>query len=168
MKKMNPAAKNMIQLLSYIVLMIGMWVVIGAVAFPKPTTAERLTSYVTANEKVLIQVAGNAMDENVNPGIMTSIEVLKILGTEHIAEVVPHEQGAAFQIMSDETPAEGYLRLLYLPDGQYAFKTDHPDEWNPAPAEEKNTLRWEDADGCYVTVTKLTDCFFLEEAHLHS
>ena len=130
-------------------------------AFPKPTAAERLTSYVAANEKVLIQVAGNAMDENVNPGIMTSIEVLKILGTEHIAEVVPHEQGAAFQIMSDETPAEGYLRLLYLPDGQYAFKTDHPDE-------EKNTLRWEDADGCYVTVTKLTDCFFLEEAHLHS
>lgn len=168
MKKMNPAAKNMIQLLSYIVLMIGMWTVIGLVAFPKPTTVERLTDYVQKNENVLIQVADNAMDENVNPGIMTSVDVLEILGTEHISEVTAVENRAIFTIESDETPSEGWLHLIYLPDGQYAFRTDHPEEWKSMPVEEKNTLRWEDADGGYVNVVRLTDRFFLEEGSIHN
>ena len=74
MKKINPAVKNMIQLLSYVVLLIVIWMVIGLIAFPKPSTVERLTDYVKQNEKVLVQVAENAMDENVNPGIMTRLD----------------------------------------------------------------------------------------------
>ena len=163
MKKMNPAAKNMIQLLFYIVLMIGMWTLIGLVAFPKATTAERLTEYVQKNEKVLVQVAENAMDENVNPGIMTSVDVLKILGTEHIASVTAAENGAVFAINSDETPKDGYLQIVYLPDGQYAFSRDG--NWTAASPDENGTLRWVSGN-TWVAVTRLTDHFFLEESNL--
>lgn len=166
MKKMNPAAKSMIGLLSCIVLLVGIWSVIGYIAFPKPSTAQRLTGFVTENESVLIQVAENAMDETVNPGITTTVEVMKILGKEHIASVAAYQQGAAFHIESDETPSGGYLRILYLPDGQYAFRTDSPGEWKTAALKEKNVLRWEHASGSYVNVTRLTDRFFLEEALL--
>lgn len=166
MKKMNPAAKSMIGLLSCIVLLVGIWSVIGYIVFPKPSTSERLTGFVTDNESVLIQVAENAMDETVNPGITTSVEVMKILGKEHISSVTAYEQGAAFNIESGETPAGGYLRILYLPDGQYAFHTDSPEEWKAAAPKEKNMLRWEHASGSYVNVTRLSDCFFLEEAEI--
>lgn len=160
MKKMNPAAKNMIQLLSYIVLLIVMWIVIGLVAFPKPSTAERLTDYVKANEKVLIQVAENAMDENVNPGIMNSVEVLKILGQEHIAEVESYAQGAVFHIVEDSADDSGSLDIIYLPDGQYAFTREG--DWTAASPDENGTLRWVSGN-TVVAVNKLSDCFFLEE-----
>ncbi len=160
MKKMNPAAKNMIQLLSYIVLMIGMWVVIGAVAFPKPTTVERLTGYVKQNEKVLVQVAENAMDENVNPGIMTSVDVLKILGTEHIAEVTPIENGAVFTISDKDMPKDTSVQIVYLTDGQYAFSREG--DWTAASPDKNGTLRWVSGN-TVVAVSKLSDCFFLEE-----
>ena len=163
MKKMNPAAKSMIGLLASIVLLVGMWSVIGYIAFPKPSVPQRLTGFVAENESVLVQVAENAMDETVNPGITTSVEVMKILGEEHIASVTAYEQGAAFNIESDETPAGGCLRILYLPDGQYAFRTDSPEEWKSAALKEANALRWENASGGYVNVTRLTDRFFLEE-----
>ena len=163
MKKMNPAAKNMIQLLSYVVLLIVIWMIIGVVAFPKASTIERLTDYVKANEKVLVQVAENAMDENVNPGIMTSVDVLKILGTEHIASVTAAENGAVFAINSDETPKDGYLQIVYLPDGQYAFSRDG--NWTAASPDENGTLRWVSGN-TWVAVTRLTDHFFLEESNL--
>lgn len=163
MKKMNPAVKNMIQLLSYVVLLIVIWMIIGVVAFPKPSTIERLTDYVKANEKVLVQVAENAMDENVNPGIMTSVDVLKILGTEHIASVTAAENGAVFVINRDETPKDGYLQIVYLPDGQYAFSRDG--NWTAASPDENGTLRWVSGN-TWVAVTRLTDHFFLEESNL--
>jgi hypothetical protein len=162
MKKMNPAAKNMIQLLFYIVLMIGMWAIIGMVAFPKTTTAERLTEYVEKNEKVLVQVAENAMDENVNPGIMNSVEVLKILGEEHIAKVEPYQQGAVFHIHSDSDKDNGVLDIIYLPDGQYAFTREG--NWTAASPDAKGTLRWV-SENTWVAATKMTDHFFLEESN---
>lgn len=160
MKKMNPAAKNMIQLLSYIVLMIGMWAVIGMVAFPKPSTVERMTDYVKQNEKVLVQVAENAMDENVNPGIMTSVDVLKILGEEHVAEVIPAENGAIFTINAEDASESTALQLVYLPDGQYAFNREG--DWTAASPDSNGTLRWVSGN-TIVAVSKLTDHFFLEE-----
>lgn len=160
MKKMNPAAKNMIQLLSYIVLMIGIWILIGQVVFPKPSTAERLKEYVEKNEKVLVQVAENAMDENVNPGIMTSVDVLKILGTEHIASVEPYAQGAVFHIVQDSTGENGCIDIVYLPDGQYAFTREG--DWTAASPDKNGTLRWVSGN-TVVAVSKLSDHFFLEE-----
>lgn len=160
MKKMNPAAKNMIQLLFYIVLMIGMWAIIGMVAFPKTTTVERLTEYIVKNEKVLVQVAENAMDENVNPGIMTSVDVLKILGTEHIAEVIPTENGAIFTINDEKAAKNTTSQIVYLPDGQYAFTREG--DWTAASPDENGTLRWVSGN-TVVAVSKLSDCFFLEE-----
>ncbi len=162
MKKMSPAAKSMIQLLSYIVLLMGMWVVIGLVAFPKPSTIERLSDYVKENEKVLVQVAENAMDDTVNPGIMTSVDVLKIIGEEHISMITAIENGAIFTINSEETPEDGYLQIIYLPDGQYAFTRDG--EWTAASPDENGTLRWVSGN-TWVAVTRLTDHFFLEESN---
>lgn len=163
MKKMSPAAKNMVQLLSYIVLLIGIWMVIGLVAFPKASTTERLTDYVKENENVLVQVAENVMDENVNPGIMTSVDVLKILGEEHISTITAIENGAIFTIDSDETPKGGYLQIVYLPDGQYAFTREG--DWTAASPDENGTLRWV-SDNTWVAVTRLADHFFLEESNL--
>ena len=163
MKKMNPAAKNMIQLLSYVVLLIGIWMVIATVAFPKAPKEERIAAYVKANEKVLVQVAENAMDENVNPGIMTSVEVLKILGAEHIAAVTPAESGAVFAIGSEEVPDGGYLHIIYLPDGQYAFSREG--DWTAASPDKNGTLRWVSGN-TWVAATRLTDHFFLEESNL--
>ena len=160
MKKMNPAAKNMIQLLSYIVLMIGMWAVIGMVAFPKPSTVKRLTDYVRENEKVLVQVAENAMDENVNPGIMTSVDVLKILGKEHVAKVEPIENGAIFVISDKDASENTSMQIVYLPDGQYAFTREG--DWTAASPDKNGTLRWVSGN-TVVAVSKLTDHFFLEE-----
>jgi len=162
MKKMNPAAKNMIQLLSYVVLMIGIWMAIATVAFPKASKEERIAKYVQTNEKVLVQVAENAMDENVNPGIMTSVDVLKILGTEHIASATAAENGAVFTINSDETPKDGYLQIIYLPDGQYAFTREG--DWTAASPDKNGTLRWVSGN-TWVAVTRLTDHFFLEESN---
>ena len=162
MKKMNPAVKNMIQLLSYVVLLIVAWIVICLVAFPQPSTIERLTDYVKTNEKVLVQVAENAMDENVNPGIMTSVDVLKILGEEHISVVTAEENGAIFTISGDETPENGYLQIVYLPDGQYAFTREG--DWTSASPDENGTLRWVSGN-TWVAVTRLTDNFFLEESN---
>ena len=158
MKKMNPAAKNMIQLLSYIVIMIGLWTLIAHVAFPKASTVERITDYVKTNEKVLVQVAENAVDENVNPGIMTSVEVLKILGEEHIAGVEPYQQGAVFRIREEESKTR--LDLVYLPDGQYAFTREG--DWTAASPDKNGTLRWVSGN-TIVAVNRLADCFFLEE-----
>ena len=160
MKKMNPAAKNMIQLLFYIVLMIGMWAIIGMVAFPKTSTVERLTEYIEKNEKVLVQVAENAADENVNPGIMTSVEVLKILGTEHIAEVIPVENGAVFTINDEKAAKNTSSQIVYLPDGQYAFTREG--DWTAASPDKNGTLRWVSGN-TVVAVSKLSDHFFLEE-----
>lgn len=162
MKKLNPAAKNMLQLLSYIVLLIGLWMAIAAVAFPKPTTLERMTGYVLRNETVLVQIAGNAMDETVNPGIMNSVEVLKILGEEHIAMVTGTENGAIFTINGDDTPKDGYLHLIYLPDGQYAFTREG--DWTAASPDENGTLRWISGN-TWVSVNRITDHFFLESSN---
>lgn len=160
MKKMNPAVKNMIQLLSYIVILIGMWTVIGLVAFPSASTAERLTDYVEKNEKVLVQVAENAMDDAVNPGIMTSVEVLKILGTEHISTVTGAENGAVFTISDDDTAADTDLQIIYLPDGQYAFSREG--DWTAASPDKNGSLIWVSGNTS-VTVSKLSEHFFLEE-----
>lgn len=162
MKKMNPAAKNMIQLLSYVVLMIGIWMVIGTVAFPKTAKEERIAKYVAQNEAVLVQIAANAMDNTVNPGIMNSVDVLKILGTEHISAVTPAENGAIFAIDSDETPKDGYLHIVYLPDGQYAFTREG--DWTAASPDKNGTLRWVSGN-TWVAATKMTDHFFLEESN---
>ena len=160
MKKINPAVKNMIQLLSYVVLLIVLWMVIGLVAFPKPSTVERLTDYVKQNEKVLVQVAENAMDENVNPGIMTSVDVLKILGTEHISTTTAVENGAIFTINDDDLAANTSLQIVYLPDGQYAFSREG--DWTAASPDQNGTLRWVSGN-TVVAVNRLTDNFFLEE-----
>lgn len=160
MKKMNPAVKNMIQLLSYIVILIGMWTVIGLVAFPSASTAERLTDYVEKNEKVLVQVAENAMDDAVNPGIMTSVEVLNILGTEHISTVTGAENGAVFTISDDDTAADTDLQIIYLPDGQYAFSREG--DWTAASPDKNGSLIWVSGNTS-VTVSKLSEHFFLEE-----
>lgn len=160
MKKMNPAVKNMLQLLFYIVLLIGMWTIIGLVAFPSASTAERLAEYVEENEKVLVQVAENAMDETVNPGIMTSVEVLKILGTEHISTVTAIENGAVFTISDDDTAADTDLQIIYLPDGQYAFSREG--DWTAASPDQNGTLHWVSGNTS-VAVSRLTDHFFLEE-----
>ena len=160
MKKINPTVKNMIQLLSYVVLLIVIWMVIGLVAFPKPSTVERLTDYVKQNEKVLVQVAENAMDENVNPGIMTSVDVLKILGTEHISTTTAVENGAIFTINDDDLAANTSLQIVYLPDGQYAFAREG--DWTAASPDQNGTLRWVSGN-TVVAVNRLTDNFFLEE-----
>jgi len=160
MKKMNPAAKSMIQLLSYVVLLIVIWMVIGRVAFPKATNAERLTEYVQKNEKVLVQVAENAMDENVNPGIVTSVDVLKILGAEHLSEVAPIENGVVFMVTDEDAPKNTSMQIVYLPDGQYAFTREG--DWTAASPDENGTLRWVSGN-TVVAVSKLSDHFFLEE-----
>ena len=163
MKKVNPAVKNMAQLMLYLLLMIGMWMVIASVAFPKKSTVDTMKAFVQKNEPVLIQVAQNAMDENVNPGIQNSVEVLNLLGEGDISSVFAYEQGAAFAISGKNTPASGHLYLLYLPDGQYSFP--YSGEWEAATADSEGTLRWTCGDA-YVAVTRMADCFFLEEAVL--
>ena len=87
---------------------------------------------------------------------------LKILGTEHIAEVEPYAQGAAFHIIQDSSGDNGYLDIIYLPDGQYAFTRDG--EWTAASPDENGTLRWVSGN-TWVAVTRLTDHFFLEESN---
>ena len=160
MKKLNPAAKNMIQLLSYVVLMIGIWLLIGTVAFPKTAKEERIAKYVAQNEAVLVQVAANAMDNTVNPGIMNSVDVLKILGTEHISAVTPAENGAIFVISDKDASENTSMQIVYLPDGQYAFTREG--DWTAASPDKNGTLRWVSGN-TVVAVSKLTDHFFLEE-----
>ena len=156
----------MAQLMLYLLLMIGMWMVIASVAFPKKSTVDTMKAFVQKNEPVLIQVAQNAMDENVNPGIQNSADVLEILGEGKVGSVSARDQSAVFEITGDRVPEKGHLYLIYLPDGQYAF--DLEGEWSAATTDKNGTLRWEGGQGAdsYVAVTRLSDCFFLEEARL--
>ena len=163
MKKINPAVKNMAQLMLYLVLLIVIWIVIGSIVFPKQSAASTVKSYVEKNSAVLVQVAENAMDENVNPGIQNSVEVLNLLGKGDISSVFAYEQGAAFAITGKNTPKGGHLYLLYLPDGQYSFP--YSGDWEAATADSEGTLRWTSGSS-YVAVTRLADGFFLEEAVL--
>ena len=49
MKKMNPAVKSMIQLLGAVLVLIGAWVLIGLIAFPKAFyTLDRTVPYITS------------------------------------------------------------------------------------------------------------------------
>lgn len=167
-KKLDKAgAKSLLQLAVYLVVLIGMWIVIGALFFPKPSQAERLSDYVKKHQPLLVQIAENAMDESKHTGIMNTVDVLQLLGEEHIASVEAYKHGAAFAIQSEETPElPGHLYLIYLPDGQYVF--DMEGEWSAGTPDENGALRWEGGHGpgSYVAVTRLADCFFLEEAHL--
>lgn len=166
MKKVNPAVKNMAQLMLYLLLMIGMWMLIASVAFPKKSTVDTVKAFVQKNEAVLIQVAQNAMDESVNPGIQSSVDVLEILGEGKIGSVFAREDGAVFEITGDRVPENGHLYLIYLPDSSYAF--DREGEWTASAPDKNGTLRWEDGQGTgsYVAVTRLADHFFLEESSL--
>ncbi len=161
MKKSNPAVKSMLQLAFYLIALIAIWTVIGLLAFPKESTLEQMTKYVQANEPVLVQVAENAMDGEKNPGIMNSVDVLEMLGKAHISAVEPYKQGAIFRVTGELAPKDGALSILYLPDGQYVL--DREGNWSSAAPDKNGTLRFE-SGASYVAVTRLTDCFFLEES----
>ena len=163
--KKNPAVKSMATLMLYLVLIILIWYGIGMVAFPTQSREDRLKSYVKQNEPLLVQIAENAMDETVWEGILTTPEVLEVLDREEIADVQPYAQGAAFVIEEDGQDPHLQRLLIYLPDGQYALTLEG--DWQPATAGSDGTLRWEGGDGpdSYVTATKLSDHFFLQEAY---
>ena len=51
------AARSMLTLLGYVVLLIAMWAVLGRLMFPEQSARERLEGLVTDNENLLIQLA---------------------------------------------------------------------------------------------------------------
>ncbi|MGN0803236.1 MAG: hypothetical protein ACI4MF_11635 [Candidatus Faecivicinus sp.] len=159
--KNREAIKSMIQLGLGVVLLVGMWAIIGRLVFPSQETAVTPASYVQAHAPLLTQIAENAMDPEKWAGIRDTDEVQAVLAEGKIQIVTGYETCARFSLPYDNP--DGTLAILYLPDDQYVFSFDG--EWAQESAE-GDTQRWVGgtAGQGYVNVTRLAESFYLEEA----
>ena len=146
---------------------IGLLLIVAtvAIALYKPSE-DYLTSIASKHEALLVEIAETALRTGEKPELSPGAKWT--LRKYRIDYVWPNESRVVFSYDSSLGPMEGYLYLVYQPDGEYAFPFDAP-EWFAVETGDENSLRWE---GGYmgrrgwVDVTRLTDCFYLEEAYL--
>ena len=158
------AARSMLTLLGYVVLLIAMWAVLGRLMFPEQSARERLESLVAENENLLIQLAESAGDPELLATLRTTGEVSDLLDECGVYDIRMEGGRVLFDIATESEDTS--LSLVYIADGQYSLALDG--DWQAATVEENGALRWTGGRGAdsYVEATRLTDCFFLEEIYL--
>lgn len=164
-KSVNPAVKSMATLALYLVLLIGMWAIIGYVVFPDKGEADTYAELVAANEPLLTQIAENVIDPAQWEGIQYAQEVQALLEKGNFSETRA-ENGQAHFIIPTENLSESLTTFVaYCPDGEYHLPEDMV--WNVIVSEGKST-RYEDSagSGSYVTVQKLSEKFYLIESNI--
>ena len=161
--KKNPAVKSMLTLTVSLLLLIGMWSVIGLLVFPQVPRGEKLKNIIDEREALLIQLAEEADNPEALTVMSNSPEVKSLMKEAGIALVFPDDAGVVFALSGKGVPENGGLYLLYRPDGEYIFSKEG--QWQPGQPKEGGALEWISADGLQsVTVTRLNDRFYLEES----
>ena len=159
-KFLTPAIRSGISYCFYLVLIIVIWAVIGAVVYPQQPLNETAKSFAEKYEKVLIQISENLQDETVNEGILLSSDVTDILSEGNIASQYADEYGAAFVLKGTGVPEDGSALILYRPDG-YVF-TGGADIWTKQEGAEPMLWTSPLDSNAYVKVWNLTDTLWLE------
>lgn len=158
----NPAVKSMVTLGLSLVLLIGVWAVIGGLLFPSQPDEDRYAAFIKNRGPLLEQVAQNAMDSNQWSGIRGLPEVQSMLVEGGIASVTAENGGVTFLLSGTET---GERRILYRPDGEYVFDgLGDLSKWVGLETG-GGSWRWTDAatGQRYVNVRRLGERFFFEE-----
>jgi len=167
------AVKSMLSMLFYLLLLIGIWAVIGIVVFPEKTTENKYADYVKNNAPMLTQVAENAMDSTRWEGIMDVPEIRDLLEKGSIRAVHAYDAGVSF-VLPSQMP-DGGLYLCYDPSGDafldasrhIAVIAQYPGDWTQT--ESTQTLqRWQGGmmDKGYYNISKLADGFYLVDYYL--
>lgn len=167
------AVKSMLTLLCYLLLLIGLWSVIGIVVFPEKTTENKYADYVKGNAPMLTQVAENAMNPEQWEGIMDVPEIKEMLENGSVQSVQAYDSGVAFTLPG--SIADGGLYICYDPSGDafldasrhIAVIAQFPDEWTQTESTE-TLQRWQGGmmDKGYYNITKLADGFYLVDYYL--
>lgn len=153
----NPAVKSMVSIAFYLVIIIGVWIAISAIAFPDAARGTDVKAVVKANEPLLTQLAEAASDDSLIEALRATDKVKELLNALDVTAVQPTDDGAAFIL------ADGSKRLLYYGSGSYVFSPDDPDGWQSVSASQEGALRWEKGTS-YVEAARLTEHFYLETA----
>lgn len=158
----NPAVKSMVSIALYLVIIIGVWIAIGALAFPSAARKTDVKAVVTANEPLITQLAEAAADDSLIEALTATDTVKELLEALHVSDIQAADGGAAFLIRQDSDPAGQTTRLLYYREGGYVFSPEDPASWTSVESSESAALCWANASGGTVEVSRLTDHFFLE------
>lgn len=149
--------------LIFAVFMVALLAVSVYLILPKSINPEKYAAYVNKNLSKLTETAEAALTDESS----LSIAQRTLLGKGKIDHVWPKEDRVIFSLDNDYAPMEGEIRLIYFPDGEYEFSYgNYP--LQPVNTDDESVLRWE-GDSVWkgwVNVTRMSDCFFLEEANL--
>lgn len=150
--------------LIFAVFMVALLAVSVYQILPKTINPEKYAAYVNENLSGLTEIAEVSMTDKSSLSIAQRL----LLGKGKIDHVWPKEDRVIFALDNNYAPMEGETRLIYFPDGEYEFSYgDYP--LQPVETGDENVLRWEGGDASYrgwINVTRMSDCFFLEEACL--
>ena len=160
---MKPVRAIIKTILIFAGLMIALLAVSVYQILPKTINPEKYAPYVNKNLSGLTEIAEVSMTDE--PSL--SIAQRTLLGKGKIDRVWPKEDCVIFSLDNDYAPMEGEIRLIYFPDGEYEFSYgSYP--LQSVETGDEDVLRWE-GDSVWkgwVNVTRMSDCFFLEEACL--
>ena len=161
MKKANTeAVKSMASIALYLVIIIGVWAILGKALFPAQTSVDTYGDFFAKNAPLMRQVAENALDPDVWPGIRETPEVQARLEELGVTDITV-EDGAASFWLADQVP-NALLRVIYAEDyvRPAAFSGG---EWTEIETEREETRRWTCGQG-FLNVRSLAERFWLEES----
>jgi len=165
-KSIPPAVKSMTQLGLYLVLMILMWIVIAQLVFPNNGARDDYKAFIEKHAPLLTQVAENAMDETVWPGLMDTQEVRDVLAEGGVTSVTGDGTSASFWLKAEDPNAT--LRYAWFPDGRYVMSEEVQSAavWELVKSENRDVTHYVGgtAGQCSVSARQLNDHFYLEEA----
>lgn len=161
-KSVNPAVKSMASMAFYLVLLIGMWAILGHVMFPDKGAGDSYAELVPANEPLLAQIAENVIDPEQWTGIQQTAEVQDLLEKLNVAETRSEDGQAKFFIASENPTGNLATYISFFPDGDFQT-TLTGGGWEVVELEGKSS-RWENGAN-YIAATQLTEKFYLVETN---
>lgn len=158
-KSTNPAVKSMATMALYLLILIGMWAILGHVMFPDKNENPTYAQLVTANEPLLAQIAENVIDPEQWAGIQQTPEVQALYEKLNISETRFEDNQAKFILAADSTSPLTTC-ISFLPDGDLQTALTNAG-WKIVELE-GNGSRWE-KDASYIVANQLTENFYLTE-----
>lgn len=152
--KKRTAVRSMLTIAVYLVLLIGMWSIVGKWVYPTVTDRTRAEELVQKRSPLLVQLSENSASSEQWAGIAETETVQSLYETYRIVYTETEEGLTRFYFKSDD--ANTTHALVYAPEGRYAPPKIGSD-WT-----ETDSLRYESA-GATAVATRLNDNFFYEE-----
>ena len=160
-EKKSAAVRSMLTIALYLILLIGMWSVLGRLIFPAETDLARAKSLAKNNAPLLKQVAENSLNPETWAGIYETETVQELLSSANIAYVETEGEITRFYMKNSDPDATH--ALVYPHSGVYAPPQGR--EWTAAGAKNAGETAYE-SGGARATATALENGFYYEEATL--